>query len=67
VVKPPRDRPSASRRGLTSDLVSFGSAPCADLGGREDLRVDVGRRQVASAGGVLMRAHHPGVDAYRPR
>jgi hypothetical protein len=47
--------------------VSFGSAPCADLGGREDLRVDVGWWLVAGAGSVLMRAHHPGVDPYRPR
>lgn len=37
VVKPPRERPSASPRGCVSDLVSFGSAPCADLGGGIEL------------------------------
>jgi hypothetical protein len=52
---------------LASDLVSFGCAPCADLGGGEDLRVDVGWWLVAGAGSVLMCADHPGVDPYRPR
>ena len=46
--------------------MSFGAAPCADLGAREDLRVDVGWWLVAGAGSVLMRAHHPGVDPYHP-
>jgi hypothetical protein len=50
-----------------SDFVSFGCAPCADLGGGEDLRVDVDWWLVAGAGSVLMHAYHPGVDPYRPR
>jgi len=52
---------------LASTFVSFGTAPCVHLGGRDDLRVDVNRRQVTGAGGVLMRTHHPGVDPYRLR
>ena len=53
VVRPPRERPSASRPG---GFLSFATAPCGQFG----------RQHAAGAGGVLVRAHHGGVRAEGP-
>jgi hypothetical protein len=44
----------------------FDPAPCVDLGGRDDLRGDVGGRLAPGARGVLVRTDHCGVDRHRP-
>jgi hypothetical protein len=44
----------------------FDPAPCFDLGGREDLRGDVGGRLASGARRMLVRADHRGVDRDRP-
>src|SRR5207237_10334349 len=54
LVKPPRERPSASR--WDPEFVSFDPAPCAHL-----------RRQcVAGTGRVLMGPHHGAIHRDRP-
>lgn len=60
--QPPRERPRLSRLGLPADFLLFDPAPCVQLGGRDYVRIDVGRRLVAGAGGVLVGTDHPGVD-----
>jgi hypothetical protein len=66
LVSPPRERPRLSRLGLPVDFLLFDPAPCGQLSGRNDLRIDVCRRLVAGTGGVLVGADHPGVDRDRP-
>jgi hypothetical protein len=55
VVRPPRDRPSASR-APTPGFLSFGSAPCGAVGGRS----------VPGSSRVLMRPSDGGIRAHRP-
>jgi hypothetical protein len=52
--------------GSAPDFLSFDPPPCVQLGGRDDLRGDVGGRGVAGTGGVLMGAHHRTVHPDRP-
>lgn len=66
LVSPPRDRPSASRSGLPTDLLSFDRAPCVDLGGRDHLSGDIGRWFTPGTGGVLVGADHRTLDVDRP-
>ena len=66
VLKPPRERPNASRSVLGCDVLSFDPAPCVSLGAHDVLRGQVGRRRVAGASGVLMGTDHRGVHPHRP-
>ena len=52
--------------GSSADFLSFDPPPCVQLGGCDDLRGDVGGRDVPGAGGVLMGADHCAVHANRP-
>ena len=61
---PPDFPPSES--GSPADFLSFDPPPCVQLGRRDDLRGDVGRRGVAGTGGVLMGADHRAVHPDRP-
>ena len=64
LVRPPRDRPSASR------FLSFGSAPDAGRGAqlrrRQPHPVNIGRRDAPGPGRVLVRPHHRGIYRHRP-
>ena len=66
LVNPPRERPSASLLGLAADFLLFDRAPCVQLGTRNDLPGDIGRRIMPGTGGVLMGPDHPGVDSDSP-
>jgi hypothetical protein len=66
VLKPPRERPNASRSVLSLDFLSFDPVPCVSLGAHGILRGQVERRRVAGASGVLMGTDHRGVHPHRP-
>jgi hypothetical protein len=52
--------------GSPADFLSFDPPPCVQLGGRDDLRRDVGGRDAAGTGGVLMGPDHRAVHPDRP-
>ena len=52
--------------GSPTDFLSFDPPPCVQLGRRDDLRGDVGRRLVAGTRGVLMGSDHTAVHPDRP-
>jgi hypothetical protein len=52
--------------GSPTEFLSFDPPPCVQLGGRDDLRGDVGGRLVAGTRGVLMGSDHPAVHTDRP-
>ena len=56
VLRPPRDRPSASRRARPGGFLSFRDAPCDQFGGQF----------VPGSGRVLVRADHGGIGAEGP-
>ena len=61
----PGDLPPG-RSGSPADFLSFDPPPCVQLGRRDDLRGDVGGRDVAGTGGVLMGSDHCAVHPDRP-
>jgi len=52
--------------GSPTEFLSFDPPPCVQLGGRDDLRGDVGGRLVAGTRGVLMGSDHTAVHPDRP-
>ena len=57
---------SGSPPDFSPDFLSFDPPPCVQLGGRDDLRGDVGGQGVPGTGGVLMGADHRAVHPDRP-